>query len=126
MDGVKMKNKLKNSLINLITLFLVIFSIVYAKSPEERIAWWQEARFGMFIHWGVYSIPERGEWLLYQEHIPFNEYKLLADQFTAKNYNPADWVALAQESHPNRVDPDARCVARSGTPRRKVCESPYR
>ena len=97
-DGVKMMGNMSLRILRAIMVFLVTFSVAYTKTPEERITWWQEARFGMFIHWGVYSIPERGEWLLYQEHIPFNEYKLLADQFTAKNYNPADWVALAQES----------------------------
>lgn len=93
-----MKFNKHTKLINFISLLLVTISISFAKSPEERIKWWQEARFGMFIHWGVYSIPARGEWLLYQEHIPFDEYKLLANQFTAKYYNPAEWVALAKET----------------------------
>jgi alpha-L-fucosidase len=64
----------------------------------ERLAWWQEARFGMFIHWGVYAIPGRGEWLLYQEHIPLEEYVKLADRFNPQSYNPAEWVALAREA----------------------------
>lgn len=52
----------------------------------------------MFIHWGVYSILGRGEWNLYQEHIPFSEYALLADQFNPKQYNPKEWVAKAKEA----------------------------
>ena len=52
----------------------------------------------MFIHWGVYSIPGRGEWLMYQEHVPFEEYALLADQFNPKNFNPKAWVAKAKEA----------------------------
>jgi len=60
--------------------------------------WWQNARFGMLITWGLYSIPAHGEWLLYQEHIPFEEYKKLADQFNPQHYNPAEWVALAKEA----------------------------
>lgn len=66
--------------------------------PESNIQWWQDARFGMFIHWGVYSIPGRGEWLLYQEHVPFQEYAKLADQFNPKNFNPKEWVALARKA----------------------------
>ena len=60
--------------------------------------WWQEARFGMFIHWGVYSIPARGEWLMYQEHVPISEYAALADQFSPKEFNPKEWVAKAKEA----------------------------
>lgn len=65
---------------------------------KPDMTWWQEARFGMFIHWGVYSIPGRGEWLMYQEHVPFEEYALLADQFNPKNFNPKAWVAKAKEA----------------------------
>ena len=60
--------------------------------------WWQEARFGMFIHWGVYSIPGRGEWLMYQEHVPISEYASLADQFNPRDFNPKEWVAKAKEA----------------------------
>ena len=61
-----------------------------------KTKWWTDARFGMFIHWGVYSSPGRGEWLMYQEHIPFSEYALLADQFNPQKYNPKEWVAKAK------------------------------
>ncbi len=62
----------------------------------ERLAWWREAAFGMFIHWGVYAIPGRGEWIMYQEHIPVDEYAALAEQFQPRHYNPREWVALAK------------------------------
>lgn len=68
------------------------------ENENPKIKWWQEARFGMFIHWGLYSAPGRGEWLMYQEHIPFSEYALLADKFNPKNYNPKEWVALAKKA----------------------------
>ncbi len=67
-------------------------------SRPDRTAWWQEARFGMFIHWGLYSILGRGEWVLYQEHMPFIEYARLADRFTPKQYDPSEWVALAKQA----------------------------
>ena len=45
------------------------------------LKWWNEARFGMFIHWGLYSILGRGEWVMHQERIPKEKYALLADRF---------------------------------------------
>ena len=64
----------------------------------DRMQWFREARFGMFVHWGVYSIPGRGEWLMYVERIPHSEYAPLAAQFRPDRYNPDDWVALAKEA----------------------------
>ncbi len=64
----------------------------------DRMGWWTKARFGMFVHWGLYSIPGRGEWLMYQEHIPVEEYRQLADKFTAEEYDPAEWVAVAKDA----------------------------
>lgn len=69
-----------------------------AQPPTGRTAWWREAGFGMFIHWGVYSREGRGEWILYQEHIPLAEYRLLAEKFQPREYRPAEWVALAKEA----------------------------
>jgi len=68
------------------------------QSTPERMRWFVEARFGMFIHWGVYAIPGRGEWLMYREHVPNDEYRRLAHQFNPRHYNPRDWVALAQDA----------------------------
>ncbi|MDP2336993.1 MAG: alpha-L-fucosidase [Bacteroidota bacterium] len=96
--------------LKLLTLTFVLFAFTSksfaqnldkATLPEQnnsKIQWWQEAKFGMFIHWGVYSAPGRGEWLMYQEHIPFSEYALLADQFNPQKYNPKEWVAKAKEA----------------------------
>ncbi len=52
----------------------------------------------MFIHWGVYAIPGRGEWIMYQEHIPVDEYATLANRFNPSAYDPAAWVAAAQDA----------------------------
>ncbi|MCS7180465.1 MAG: alpha-L-fucosidase, partial [bacterium] len=60
--------------------------------------WWREAKFGMFIHWGIYSIPARGEWVMFCERIPKKEYERFAKKFNPKNYNPDEWVLLAKES----------------------------
>jgi len=64
----------------------------------EHMQWWLDARYGMFIHWGLYAIPARGEWVMYQEHIPHEEYAPLATQFNPKRYDPDAWVRLAKEA----------------------------
>src|SRR5687767_3406693 len=51
---------------------------------ERRMKWWREAKFGMFIHWGLYSIPGRHEWVMEMEGIPAWEYEKLAKQFDPK------------------------------------------
>jgi alpha-L-fucosidase len=63
-----------------------------------RGEWFNQARFGMFIHWGVYSILARGEWVRYNERIPSSEYEKLAWKFNPKNYQPQEWVNLAHEA----------------------------
>ena len=66
-------------------------------NAESRIAWWRQARFGMFIHWGVYSIPGRGEWVQWNEQIPVGEYAKLADQFHPEHFDPNAWAQIARE-----------------------------
>ena len=53
------------------------------------MAWWREARFGLFIHWGLYAIPGRGEWVQWNEQIPVEEYAKLANQFNPTNFESA-------------------------------------
>lgn len=65
---------------------------------RDHMQWWHEARYGMFIHWGVYSIAARGEWVMYQEHIPADEYARLSKRFVPKKYDPDEWVALAKQA----------------------------
>ncbi len=61
-----------------------------------RLRWFQEARFGMFIHWGLYSHIGRGEWVRYQEAIPSEEYTNLALQFNPRNFDANGWAQLAK------------------------------
>ena len=65
---------------------------------SARMRWWEEARYGMFIHWGVYSIRARGEWVMYHEHIPGDEYAPLASKFAPRRFDPDAWVDLAREA----------------------------
>ena len=46
-----------------------------AKERNERVKWHQEARFGMFLHWGLYAIPARGEWVRSKERMTVEEYE---------------------------------------------------
>jgi alpha-L-fucosidase len=68
------------------------------QTADNRGAWFREAAFGMFIHWGVYAVPARGEWLMLQERVPLDEYARLADQFNPKRFDPHAWAALAKEA----------------------------
>ncbi len=63
-----------------------------------RIAWWRQARFGMFIHWGLYAIPGRGEWAQFMEQTPVNEYAKLAGQFKPRHFDPDGWAQLAKSA----------------------------
>jgi alpha-L-fucosidase len=67
-----------------------------AAARDARTAWWREARFGMFIHFGLYAIPGRGEWVQWNEQIPVEEYAKLADQFTLTNFNANAWTDVAK------------------------------
>jgi len=61
-----------------------------------RIAWWRDAKFGLFMHWGVYSIPGRGEWVQWNEQIPVEDYAKLAQQFHPDHFDPDSWAAIAK------------------------------
>ncbi|MCL2361297.1 MAG: alpha-L-fucosidase [Defluviitaleaceae bacterium] len=65
---------------------------------DQRIAWWREARFGMFVHIGLYSSLGRNEWAMAFENWPIEEYEKLADRFTVKEGSANAWAALAKES----------------------------
>ena len=73
---------------------------------EKRLQWWREARFGMFIHWGLYAVPSGewkgqpvrglGEWIMNRAKIPVREYEQLARQFNPVKFNADEWVAIAK------------------------------
>jgi len=75
---------------------------------DARMKWWREARFGMFVHWGVYSVPagsyndqqyERiGEWIMHTAKIPAAKYRKFAGQFNPVKYDPEFWAQLAQDA----------------------------
>jgi alpha-L-fucosidase len=65
---------------------------------EKRIQWWREAKFGMFVHWGLYSVLGRHEWAMEQEGIPVSEYQQLAQQFKPRPNAARDWAKLAKQA----------------------------
>jgi len=65
---------------------------------DKRLKWFREARFGMFIHWGVYSLIRRGTWVRNRERIPAEEYARYARRFKARRYKPQEWVKLAKDA----------------------------
>ena len=83
-----------------------------ARAPEttaerdQRMKWWREARFGMFIHWGLYAVPageykgkrsERiGEWIMEWANIPRADYEKFASQFNPVKFNAREWVRIAK------------------------------
>ena len=64
----------------------------------RRMEWWHEARFGMFIHWGLYSVLGRHEWVMENEGIPVPEYELLAKRFRPKPNAARAWAKLAKQA----------------------------
>ena len=65
---------------------------------KKRIEWFQNDRFGMFIHWGLYAIPARGEWVRNREFIPVEDYQEFFDEFNPVDYEPREWAKLAKEA----------------------------
>jgi alpha-L-fucosidase len=71
--------------------------------PEEKIQWMRDARIGMFIHWGLYAGPAKGEWYMEKNGVSINEYRRLAyaesggQYFDASDFYPADWMQLAKD-----------------------------
>ncbi len=71
------------------------------ESPEqkaERMKWWTEARFGMFIHWGVYAMAARHEWVKKIERMTNEEYKKYFELFDPDLYDPHEWAKMAKEA----------------------------
>lgn len=62
----------------------------------SRTRWFEDARFGLFIHWGLYSIPAKGEWAFARFNWKPGEFESLTNRFTGVNYNPRQWARLAK------------------------------
>ncbi len=83
-------------------------SLLFQNPKTAGLTWFREARFGLFMHYGLYSIPARGEWVMYQEAIPLAEYEKFKEQFRVEKFD-ADFITdLACEAGMNYVNITAR------------------
>ena len=101
-----------------LTLLLMLSAIASAqpgakplpapKSQDEKMKWFHQSKFGLFIHWGLYAIPAGewkgqfvpgiGEWIMNRAKIPVGEYEQLAKQFNPVKFNADEWVQMAQDA----------------------------
>ena len=93
------------------TLFTVLFLVSTLIMPQhsiaqlpketeaqkaERMKWWTDARFGMFIHWGLYALPARHEWVKNAERMTNEQYQKYFDMFNPDMYDPHEWAKMAK------------------------------
>lgn len=98
-----------------ISILICLLSFVAAQAQEtqtvgnkqdDHMKWWREARFGMFIHWGLYSIPagewkgstDHAEWIRTTAQIPLDEYNQLVAKFNPVKFNAEEWVKTAKDA----------------------------
>src|SRR5690606_9710948 len=105
--SVKLKNvKFAIILFLLAALFATTFAQETKAEKDARMKWFREARFGMFIHWGLYAIPagkwgdstRHGEWIRETAKIPLEEYNKLQPQFNPTKFNADEWMKLAKRA----------------------------
>ena len=89
-------------------LICVLAVSAFAQSKPDKMDWWKEAKFGLFIHWGVYSVPAGvydgkdiegiGEWIMNRGKIPTARYQAYAKEFNPVKYDPEAWVKMAKDA----------------------------
>src|SRR5690348_1710048 len=80
---------------------LLIAAPLAGQIPAERAAaraWFQDAKFGMFVHWGVYSQLAQGEWVMQNRGITVDRYEWLASTFNPVKFDAREWVTLAKRA----------------------------
>jgi alpha-L-fucosidase len=69
-----------------------------SRPSGDSIARWQDYKFGMFIHWGLYAIPGNGEWIMFNDQIDVDEYRKLMDEFKAEAFDASHWAQTAKDA----------------------------
>src|ERR1035441_2987592 len=113
---VSMKPHLSSRRLLALPIVVAIIALIAGAQPPQapssaqdaRMQWFREAKFGLFIHWGLYAIPAGewkgqpvaglGEWIMNRGKIPVKEYEQLASQFNPVKFNAEEWVQLAEDA----------------------------
>ena len=82
------------------SLAAAAFAQTYQPSPASLKSreWFEDARFGLFIHWGVYSVLGKGEWVMNNDKMSVADYEKLPERFNPTEFNPREWVAMAKDA----------------------------
>lgn len=93
---------MKKNKIAVVLFFLAVIQTIGQEKKgtnEDRMEWFKDAKLGVFIHWGIYSVNGIDEsWSFYNKYISYTDYMKQLDGFTAKNYDPEQWAQLIKES----------------------------
>jgi len=126
------------------SVFVGIYGTVSGETPpqrDERMEWWREARFGMFIHWGLYAVPAGewngqtvngiSEWIQHKAPIPVADYEPLKDVFNPVQYDADEWVRLAKNAGMKYIvitskHHDGFCLWNSGQTDWDIASTPYK
>jgi alpha-L-fucosidase len=108
------KNQLINSFIMKMSYLVIAVVLLFATSfqlkaqkkltnetdeqKKQRMSWWINDRFGMFIHWGLYALPARHEWVKHNERLTNEQYEKYFNEFNPDLFNPKDWAKQAKEA----------------------------
>ena len=127
---------------NLLTALLLVSVLLYSRvslaqlpnetdsQKAERMKWWTDARFGMFIHWGLYALPARHEWVKNVERMTNEQYQKYFDVFNPDMWDPHEWAKMAKAAGMKYVVLTAKhhegfCMFDSRFTDYKVTNTPY-
>jgi len=103
-----LNHKTTNTMVSKLKLLIICFALSLSaiaqkkignETPEQkqqRMQWWTDSRFGMFIHWGLYSLPARHEWVKSNEHLTNEQYQKYFDVYNPDLFNPKAWAKEAK------------------------------
>lgn len=89
---------MKKYFLSLALIFVMANLSAQSKAVKPDVKWFEDARFGMFVHFGPYSVLGDGEWVMNNRPIKTNEYKRLQDFFNPQEFNAAEWVEIAKSA----------------------------